>query len=215
MKKHILAVFISLFVAATPLFSFAENSVIPTKEQISSSQQDIKNIEEYLNQITTFVANFKQVDSEDQVATGTFYLSRPGRLRWDYNSPTPILIIAKGSLLSYYDKELQQISHVGIDDSLSVFLTKKVISFSDDTIEITKFEKKDSTISVTIAQKGKPENGKLTLIFKADKIELNKMIMLDAVGKTTTVSFEGQTYDKPLEKELFAMPHVDKERVGR
>lgn len=215
MMRYVFLVIIApLFFA--PAFVKAENtSAIPSDEQILSSKQDIKAVEDYLNNITTLTATFTQMDSEGQMARGTFYLARPGRLRWDYESPSPILIIAKGSLLAYYDKELEQISHVNLDGDLSVFLTKKVISFSDEGLEITKFDKKNNEISITMIQKNKPENGKLTLIFKADKIELERMLMLDAVGKTTTVSFSERVYDKSLEDKLFAFPHVERKKIGR
>jgi outer membrane lipoprotein-sorting protein len=182
----------------------------PTKEEITIYKNDIKRIEDYLNHITTMIAVFRQEDSEGKKSDGTFYLSRPGKLRWQYNPPTPILIIAKGSLLTYYDSELDQVSHVGLEDSLSGFLTRQVISFEDDDIEIVSFKKAKGEISITISQKAKEGEGQLTLAFEAQKPELTRMEIVDAIGKTTTVYFDTIVYDKPLDKDLFVLTKIRK-----
>ena len=36
---------------------------------------------------------------------GYIYLRKPGRLRVEYDPPVPILLVADGGLLSYYDKD--------------------------------------------------------------------------------------------------------------
>jgi outer membrane lipoprotein-sorting protein len=171
-------------------------------------QNDLRRIEKYLNGITTFTSTFTQEDSEGERADGIFYLWRPGRLRWQYYPPSPILIIAKGSLLTYYDSELDQVSHIGIEDSLSGFLTKKVIDFNDENIEIVRFSKANGEIHITIAQKDNEEEGELTLVFRDKDIELQGMSILDAIGKTTSVTFETIVYGRELDKDLFILPKI-------
>ena len=182
----------------------------PSQKEIEIYQRDIATIEHYLNKITTLVSSFTQIDSENNVSQGTFYLSRPGKLRWEYFPPSPILIIAKGSMLTYYDSELDQVSHISLDDNLSGFLTQKVISFSDENIKIISYFKDDKEISITIAQKDKEEEGQLTLVFSSDSFELTKMKILDAIGKETKVSFDTIVYDKPLDSQLFSLPKIRK-----
>jgi outer membrane lipoprotein-sorting protein len=190
-------------------FAFAaEPKSGPSPLQIEIYKNDISRIEQYLNGIKTFVSPFSQEDSAGKKSDGTFYLSRPGKLRWEYSPPTPILIIAKGSLLTYYDSELDEVSHVGLEDSLSGFLTRDVISFSDEDIEILKFTKEKGDMNVTIAQKGKEEEGALTLTFDANKVELKQMTIVDSIGKETRVWFDSPVYDKPLDKALFTLPKV-------
>jgi outer membrane lipoprotein-sorting protein len=210
MKKINIACITLSFVFITLInssFSLAEDvAKTPTKAEIAIYKNDIKRIEDYLNSINTMVSTFAQEDSEGKKTDGTFYLSRPGKLRWQYNPPTPILIIAKGSLLTYYDSELNQVSHVGLEDSLSGFLTRKVISFEDDDVEIVSFNKSKGEMSITITQKNKEGEGQLTLAFDAQKPELTRMEVVDAIGKTTLVSFSSNVYDKPLDNSLFVLP---------
>ncbi|MDA0781554.1 MAG: outer membrane lipoprotein carrier protein LolA [Rickettsiales bacterium] len=179
-------------------------------QDLATYQNDIERIENYLNAIKTLVAPFTQTSSDDGNADGTFYLSRPGKLRWEYNPPTPILIIAKGSLLTYYDSELNQISHISLDDGLSGFLTRENISFGSNDISILKFTKENGKIEITISQKQKEEEGNLTLRFSDETAKLLGMTVTDAIGKTTTIDFITLVYDKPISTKLFSLPKVKK-----
>jgi len=199
----ILVVILSLFLS----YSAIAQEAVPDKN-IAAHRADIEKIEKYLNDITTFVAPFEQEDSNGGRASGTFYLQRPGRLRWDYEESTPILIVAKGSLVAYYDKELDEVSHVSLDDTLAGFLTRAKISFGDNGVKITNFEKKQGEIQITITQDKKEEQGNLTMFFNEKKIDLVRMEVIDSIGKKTTVSFSSPVYGKPIDKELFALPHT-------
>ena len=64
--------------------------------------------ERLLNDIKILKAHFVQVSSNGAYAEGEAYVDRPGHLRFDYDPPTPVLIIANGLSLLYYDKELKE-----------------------------------------------------------------------------------------------------------
>jgi outer membrane lipoprotein-sorting protein len=58
-----------------------------------------RQIEDYLNNIRTIRARFRQVSSTGDVAEGYLYIQRPGRIRVEYDPPSPILIVSDGSFL--------------------------------------------------------------------------------------------------------------------
>lgn len=192
---------------ALPAFS-ADKNVESKSQIIAAHTADIEKIEKYLNGIVTLAAPFEQEDSTGGKAEGMFYLSRPGKLRWDYYPPTPILIVAKGSLVAYYDKELDEVSHVSLDDTLAGFLTRPKISFGDDGVKVTGFEKKNGEIQVSISQNKKEEQGNLTMVFDDKITDLVRMEVVDSIGKNTIVRFQTMVYNKPLDKELFVLPRV-------
>lgn len=180
------------------------------EQKIAIYKDDLKNISGYLNAIKTFVSPFTQTTMSGGVSTGMFYLSRPGKLRWEYDPPVPLLIVAKGSLLAYYDSELDEVSHVGAQDTLAGFLTRKIISFDDPEIEILRFDKDDQYTAVTISQTGKEDEGQLRLMFRNSPIELARMVVLDAVGEETQVDFTSIVNNAPLDNSLFRMPRTKK-----
>jgi outer membrane lipoprotein-sorting protein len=203
---RIFVVVLSLFVALSGhALEAAAQEAAPDKN-ITAHSADIKKIEKYLNGITTLVMSFEQEDSEGGRASGNFYLQRPGHLRWDYDPPAPILIVAKGSMVAYYDKELNEVSHISLDDTMAGFLTRQRISFGDEGVKITAFEKGKNTAILTIMQDKKEDQGSLTMHFKGENMDLVRMEVVDSIGKKTIVQFGAPEYGKAIDKELFALP---------
>ncbi|MDE3060750.1 MAG: outer membrane lipoprotein carrier protein LolA, partial [Pseudomonadota bacterium] len=81
-----------------------------TSSHLAPHEKTIHRIEDYLSNLTTIVSDFTQVAPDGTLSTGKFYLKRPGKMRWQYNPPTPILMVSSGSELVYYDIELDQIT---------------------------------------------------------------------------------------------------------
>lgn len=176
------------------------------------SQQQVMQVERYLNQVHTMVAQFTQTTDDGDVSSGTFYLSRPGKLRWQYKPPVPILIIANKGLLTYYDEQLDQTSHLPVGDNLGGFLTQKKIDFTQG-VQIVESSVEGGELSLTLTQADKPLDGSLTLIFGQENVALRRMIVLDAIGKKTTVEFSDIRYGQSLRKNLFILPKKwDKKR---
>jgi len=73
-------------------------------------------VTDYLRGLNSLQANFRQItlaaDGGEMIESrGTFYLLRPNRFRWDYETPSEQLIVADGKRIYVYDKELEQVSH--------------------------------------------------------------------------------------------------------
>jgi outer membrane lipoprotein carrier protein len=72
-------------------------------------------LDEFLKGLVSLKARFEQVlldepAVERERSRGTFYLSRPGRFRWDYESPYQQSIVADGQRVYVYDKDLEQVT---------------------------------------------------------------------------------------------------------
>jgi outer membrane lipoprotein-sorting protein len=165
--------------------------------------EDLKRLDEYLNALSTISADFTQVAPDGTLTSGKFYLKRPGQMRWQYEPPTPILMIANGGEIIFYDYELQQLSHIPVDSTIASFISRPKISLRDNSIEMVDFESQPGAIRVTIRQKGKPENGTLMLEFSDYPLQIRNMVVTDAQNQVTTVSLNNAVFGHPLEKSLF------------
>ena len=164
---------------------------------------DIRRIEQYLNDLKTMRARILQVSSGGQFAEGDLYISRPGRLRLDYDPPVPILIVADGTWFIYYDEELSQVSYVPLGATPASILTREDVRFFDGDFVITDFESDAGTVRVTVVQADDPQAGSVTLVFDANPVNLRKWSVLDAQGVETQVTLLTARYDVPLNPELF------------
>lgn len=170
---------------------------------MAGQDEDIARVEQYLSGINTIVADFSQVSTDGSLSKGKFFLKRPGKMRWQYSPPTPILIVSDGKAVTYYDAQLDQVSYIGVDDTLAGFLAQKDIRLDSKTTKMTSFEAGPGVIRVTMVQRKKPDDGKLTLEFSDKPLELRKMIVADATGHVATVQLQNAKYGPELSDKLF------------
>lgn len=168
-----------------------------------ADRDDISRIETYLNRIRTMKARFLQVSSDNEYSEGDLYFSKPGKMRLEYDDPKPVVIVADGVNLVYFDKELEQVSYFDLESTQASILLRETISFSTGGIIITQFEKGPGVLRLTVIKGSDPLEGNLTLIFSDKPLGLKKWTVTDAQGIVTNVSLLGPRFGMPLSPKLF------------
>ena len=199
----VLTAFCATSLMAAPAAAPKAKVAMPVKPVAEDKAAAIARVEAYLTGLTTIAADFDQVNPDGTLAKGKFYLKRPGKMRWQYAPPTPLLLVSDGKRLVYYDAELQQVTYIGIDDTLAGFLAQKLIKLDSPTTRLTKFEAANGVVRATMVQKSKPDEGSLTLEFSDQPLQLRQMEILDATGNTTHVQLQNAQMGGPLEDKLF------------
>ena len=164
----------------------------------------LKRIEAYLDSIKTMQAEFLQISSNGESASGEILLARPERLRIEYAPPTPVLIVANGKYLSYVDTELQQVNHIPVADTPAAFLLRENFSLTDGDLALTNFEQGANTIRVSMVQTKDPLAGELTLVFTDEPTVLRKWSIVDAQGIVTDLTLINARFDFPISDDRFA-----------
>lgn len=177
--------------------------VVQAEAKPAPGNPDIGRIESYLNGMKTLTADFSQVAPDGSLSSGRFFLSRPGKFRWQYDPPVPILIVGNGSTMSYYDFELDEVSHVSMDENLAGLLARKDIRFFGGDIDVLDFTKESEVLRLTVTQKGKADEGKLTLVFDNAPLTLRKLEVTDATAEVTNISLNNVQHGVTLENRLF------------
>lgn len=198
-----------VFFAAILLFAAsAQAAPLTDKQKLLLSR-----VQTYLNGVKTMTADFVQISPDGSLASGKFFLKRPGRLRWQYDPPTPILIVADGTFVNIHDYELNEVSKLPISNTLVSFLAQNTISFGG-TAKVVEVEGDHEAVRVSIAQADRPEDGTLTLVFSDKPLMLRKMTVKDGAGQATQVSFNDARFGTPLEAKLFEFedPKLGKKR---
>ena len=162
----------------------------------------IERINTYLNEIKTLRADFLQVATNGEIASGKLYMSRPGKIRFEYKPPSPILIISDGTFLIYIDKHLEGMTHFFLSNSPIGFLVKKSVRITDDT-EIISFSQKANIIRIKLAKLNQIDKGTITLNFTNQPFSLRKWVIADAQGVETTVILNNMEKNIALNPELF------------
>ena len=175
-----------------------------------ADQKDVDRAESYLNAVTILRARFLQVAPDGSAAEGTLSLSRPGRLRLDYDPPTPMIILANGDWLVYHDSELDHTSYVDIDSTPAALLVKKDLHLNADGATVTGVAHKPGLVEISAVKEKDPRQGKITLVFTEAPYQLKQWLVTDAQGQTTTVTLYDPKTDVKFDPNIFRDrdPHV-------
>ena len=176
----------------------------PAQAQALTAEQtaDVHRVESYLNEISSLSARFVQIGPGGELARGQLYMRRPGRLRFEYEPPTPILIVADGLWLIMHDKELGQVNRFPLYETPPGVLVAKTVDLSDG-VDVRQVERQAGILRVTVVDSDRPEEGSLTIAFTDPPLQLRQWHVLDAQGGVTNIALTDVRLNVPLKPELF------------
>ena len=180
----------------------AAAATAPRSALSDQDRADIARVEEYLNAIRTLSARFLQISDTGGTAEGKLYLSRPGKLRLEYDPPVPILLVASSGFLIHYDKQLKTVAHLPIDSTPAGLLVREHVALSGD-VAVTSVERGPGSLRVTIVQSKDPQAGRITLVFSERPFALSNWQVTDAQGSVTRVALIDPRSGVPLDPSLF------------
>jgi outer membrane lipoprotein-sorting protein len=153
----------------------------------------------YLNNIRTMTAAFQQQAGGG--STGHVWIQRPGRMRFEYDPPNPVSLFADGFYIYYWDKELHQVSKVGLKSTPAWFLLRDPISFDD--VIVTGVEHGANAIRVSVVESAQTDAGSLSMLFTENPLLLRQWTVVDQEGKTTTVSLSQLQSGMAIDPKIF------------
>jgi outer membrane lipoprotein-sorting protein len=197
-----------IFISAVFLFSFnatASTAVKSKQDFLTEYKSELGEIENYLQNIKYLTATFTQESPNGNITHGKFYLSRPGKMRVEYDKPSKILVIANGSILTYQDLELDETSYLTTSKTPAAFLTRSNISFSAKDVEITNFVRGKNFIKVSVVKKNNKESGEFSLIFQTSPLKFSKMEVKNDLDETTIVTLNETKFGEKIDNKLFVV----------
>jgi len=208
MRRFVLAFLIALTCA--PAWFTAPVAAAPAGfmhfERSDADNADLDRISAYLNSIHSMKGSFVQIGPEGQQDEGVFYIDKPGRMRFEYHAPNPVLVVSDGSSVAVQNRKL------GTVDSYPLLSTPLNLVLSD-TLNL----KRNSSIAGLSREPGllivnaraaasSKVNGNLTLVFTSPVLELRQWTIVDAQGLSTTVSLRDVQTGITLDPALFKLP---------
>lgn len=147
----------------------------------------LNDISAYLNQLQTAKGEFTQINDDGSISTGTIYIKRPGKVRFEYNPPESALVVAGSNTVVIYDKKSNQPaeSYPLSRTPLSIILARNVNLGAANMVTGHRF---DGTATVVTAQDPQnPEYGNIQLKFTGNPVELRQWVINDGNGSQTTI----------------------------
>ncbi|WP_327794048.1 LolA family protein [Harenicola maris] len=163
----------------------------------------LKALSNYLNSFQTAKGAFTQINSDGTISTGTIYIKRPGRVRFEYNPPDNSLVMAGGSQVAIFDPK----SNSGPEQyplartPLSIILERNV-DFTRAKM-VTGHTSDGKTTTIRAQDPERPDIGNIQLVFTSNPVELRQWVITDNGGSQTTVVLGELTKGGNLPASLF------------
>ncbi len=179
----------------------APTNILPTFDAAQKAQA--AKVSAYLSSLQTLIGNFVQVGPDGTKLTGDFYIQKPGKVRFEYDPPSPIAIIADGSSMAVRDQKLATQDIYPLSQTPLRYLLSDRIDLMRDT-NVVSVTADDLYISVTIEEKNVLiGTSRLLLMIGAKDNQLKQWTVTDPQGYDTTVAVYNLDAGKRLDQSMF------------
>ncbi|MEM1105461.1 MAG: outer-membrane lipoprotein carrier protein LolA [Pseudomonadota bacterium] len=186
----------------------------PSVLSLTERRAVLKSASEAMSRVETAQGRFVQVDAAGQFSEGDFFLQRPGRMRFDYDAPVPILIAADGVTVALRDDELETVDRVPLGATPLGLLLDDQLDFETEA-DVIRVQRAQGRVAITVVDPTDEADGELTLIFNAGSFDLLAWQVLDANGGITTVELRDVETGISLNQRLFIIEEFEDEDDDR
>ena len=159
----------------------------------------------YLNDLVSAKSAFTQINSDNTISTGTLYLRRPGRARFEYDPPETGLVLAGSGRLAIFDgKSNQPPEQYPLRRTPLHLILKRRVDLENETMVIGHTFDGIAT-SVTLQDPERPDLGRIRLVFSGPPVELRQWVITGGDGTETTVILRDIDRDADLASSLFSI----------
>jgi outer membrane lipoprotein-sorting protein len=166
-------------------------------------------ISNYLSSLQTVVGNFVQVGPDGTKTKGEFFIQKPGKVRFEYEPPNPIAIVADGSMLAVRDRKLATQDIYPLSQTPLRYLLSDRIDLMKDT-NVVSVTADDLFISITIEERQLLlGTSRLLLMVGAKDGQLKQWTVTDPQGYDTTVAVYNLDTSKKIDPGFFKIDFTD------
>lgn len=199
---------LTLGLAATPLAAAAQTPLSAADRAL------VDRAVAYLEGLTEASGTFRQTDARGHTSTGELYLKRPGKARFAYDSPSGLLVVSDGGVVSVQDKRLKTFDAYPLTATpLSLFLARSIRL--DRGVAVTRVTRMVDGFSVTAKDGKKQTAGSITLSFTDAPLALAGWTVTDAQGHPTRIELISLRRVIGLDKSLFILKDPRPKNPGR
>ena len=194
-----LALLLLIFAAALPAAALAQPHAAVLTDADSAV---LRQVETYMDGLHALKAHFLQIGPDGGSSTGTMWLVRPGRLRFQYDPPSPLLLVASHGLVVVRDNKLDNTSNIPEGQTPLGLLLRDRISLTGD-VTVTDLQRPPGLFEITLVKTASPGDGSLTLVFDAGPLTLTGWSVVDAQGRETRIRLSNVTLGGSYDNSLF------------
>jgi len=153
--------------------------------QAATDEEVLKAISQEFTAVPTMMGEFVQFGPNGEQSGGIFYIQRPGKIRFDYEDPSPIRIISNGRTVAVNNSKLKTWNFYPLSKTPLKLLLDDKLDLNDSSIKSVKTE--DDITTIVMSNKKAFGKSEITLLFDPESYDLRQWTIKDAQGKETSV----------------------------
>jgi outer membrane lipoprotein-sorting protein len=170
----------------------------------------VDKVSSYLSSVQTLVGDFVQVGPDGRRTEGQFFILKPGKVRFEYNPPSPIDVVADGQSVIVRDRNLATQDLYPLSQTPLRFLLSDHIDLTRDT-NLVSVSADDTFVTVVVEEKHVlTGTSRLMLMFGAKDLQLRQWTVTDPQGFDTTVAVYNLDTTKKPDPDMFKITYPDR-----
>jgi outer membrane lipoprotein-sorting protein len=182
---------------------------VPTTAAITPAQRaQVDKASAYLSSLQQLVGNFVQIGPDGSRVKGEFYIQKPGKIRFEYDPPSPIQIIADGESVIVRDRKLATQDLFPLSQTPLRYLLSERIDLLRDTNVVG--VRADDTFVTIVIEERQPLVGtsRLVMMLGAKDYQLKQWTITDPQGYDTTVAVSNLDRSKRPDPDMFKIDYT-------
>jgi outer membrane lipoprotein-sorting protein len=208
-KKLMGVIFLGLALAMVPVLSAvpfprAEAATVKALAVTPEMKAAADRINAYFNSFQTLRGEFVQTSPKGRATRGVMHVAKPGKLRFEYEPPNPLLIASDGKWLTIKNKQKEKGDQVPLASTPLRLIAATKLNLLQEAV-IVSFEQSGGFTTMALADKKGSMPGQIVLVFDDQRNELQQWIIVDGKGQRTTVELANLEKDVKINPKLFAV----------
>lgn len=204
----------STFLLGLPLVALAQTrppiAARPTSGELSGAQRAaaLTEASAALNRIAAMQGRFTQVAPDGSLSRGRIYMQRPGKLRFEYDPPSPLTIVSDGSVVAVEDRAMRDIQRVPLRSTPLFYVLKPQVNLERDA-RITRVVQQGDSLLVSARDRSGEADGEITITFGGATRDLTQWSITDGQRQTTRITLSEVQRAGRLDQKLFRVSAYD------
>jgi len=209
MKRKPSLAAIALALGALAPLAYAQTAPATVKAIVAQTQltgaertQALAAASTALNRMSAVQGRFAQVAPDGSRSQGDIYLQRPGKMRFQYDAPSPLTIVSDGATVSVEDRSVRDVSRVPLRSTPLYYVLKRDVALERDA-RITRVTRSGDQLLVTARDRTGEAEGEITLQFAGPGYQLRQWTITDGQRQTTRITLSDVRAAGRLDPRLF------------